>query len=87
MVNFERNPLRAISAKIFRGCVDSEYKEVLQTSVTNNKQVKQILDRPLGFQEVEVPSGKFVSPKHRPPLLRKYSWYSFLLESESIPGP
>jgi hypothetical protein len=33
-------------------------------------------------------SGKFVSPKHRPPLLpRKYSWYSFLLKAESIPDP
>jgi hypothetical protein len=32
--------------------------------------------------------GKFVSPKHRPPLLsRKYSWYSFLLEAESTPDP
>jgi hypothetical protein len=32
-------------------------------------------------------SGKFFSPTHRPPLPRKkYSWYSFLLEAESIPG-
>jgi len=32
--------------------------------------------------------GKVVSPTHRPPLpLRKYSWYSFLLGAESIPGP
>jgi hypothetical protein len=32
--------------------------------------------------------GKVDSPTHRPPLLpRKYSWYSFLLEAESIPGP
>jgi hypothetical protein len=32
--------------------------------------------------------GKVVSPAHRPPLLpRKYSWYSFLLEAESTPGP
>jgi len=32
--------------------------------------------------------GKFVSPRHRPPLPpRKYSWYSFLLESGSTPGP
>jgi hypothetical protein len=33
-------------------------------------------------------SGKVVSPKHRPPLPpKKYSWYSFLLEDESTPGP
>jgi len=32
--------------------------------------------------------GKVVSPMHQPPLpLRKYSWYSFLLEAESTPGP
>jgi len=32
--------------------------------------------------------GKVVSPTHRPPVPpRKYSWYSFLLEAESTPGP
>jgi len=32
--------------------------------------------------------GKVVSLTHRPPLHpRKYSWYSFLLEAESTPGP
>ena len=32
--------------------------------------------------------GKVVSLKHRPPLPpMKYSWYSFLLEAESTPGP
>jgi len=32
--------------------------------------------------------GKVVRPTHWPPLRpRKYSWYSFLLEAESTPGP
>ena len=32
--------------------------------------------------------GKVVSLTHRPPLpTRKCSWYSFLLEAESTPGP
>ena len=32
--------------------------------------------------------GKVVSLTHRPPLPpRKYSWYSFMLEAESTPGP
>ena len=32
--------------------------------------------------------GKVLSLTHRPPLPpRKYSWYSFLLEAESTPGP
>ena len=32
--------------------------------------------------------GKVVTPTHRPPLPpRKCSWYSFMLEAESTPGP
>jgi len=32
--------------------------------------------------------GKVVSLTHRPPLTpEKFSWYSFLLEAESTPGP
>jgi len=32
--------------------------------------------------------GKVASLKHRPPLTpSKYSWYSFLLDAESTPGP
>ena len=32
--------------------------------------------------------GKVISPTHRPPLPpRKYSWYSFLLDTESTTGP
>jgi len=32
--------------------------------------------------------GKVVSPTTRPPLPPgKYSWYSFLLKADSIPGP
>jgi hypothetical protein len=55
------------------------------------------LDSALGFQEVEAPrisrqssheGCNVVSPTHRPPLPpRRYSWYSFLLEAESTPGP
>jgi hypothetical protein len=55
------------------------------------------LDRPLGMQEVEAPRffsqsahecGKVASPTHRPPLPpRGDSWYSFMLETESTPGP
>ena len=55
------------------------------------------LDKPRGFQEVEAP--RFQDNRHMkvvrlsalrigrlyPP--RKYSWYSFLLEAESTPGP
>jgi hypothetical protein len=54
------------------------------------------LDRPWVFQVVVAPrfqgkssheSGKVVSPTHRPPLSPgKYSWYSFLLGSESLRG-
>ena len=55
------------------------------------------LERPVGLQEVEGPrisrqlaqeGGKVVSCTHRLPLpIRKYAWYSFLLEAETKPGP
>jgi hypothetical protein len=40
------------------------------------------------FRQSAHEGGKVVSPTHQPPLPpRKYSWYSFLLEAESTPGP
>ena len=51
---------------------------------------------PEGFNKLRFPDfvttaqdgGKVVSLTHRPPLHpRKYSWYLFLLEAESTPGP
>jgi hypothetical protein len=55
------------------------------------------LDTPLGLQEVQAPriakqlaheGGKLVSHTHWLPLpLRRYPWYSFLLEAELTPGP
>jgi hypothetical protein len=40
-------------------------------------------------RQSEHEGGKVVSPTHQLPLppARKYSWYSFLLEVESTPGP
>ena len=51
---------------------------------------------PEGFRKLRFPDimttaqdgGKVVSLTHRPLLPpRKYTWYSFLLEAESTPGP
>ena len=40
------------------------------------------------FMTTAQDGGKVVSLTHRPSLLpRKCSWYSFLLEDESTPGP
>ena len=40
------------------------------------------------FMTTAQDGGKVVSLRHRPPLPpRKYTWYSFLLEAESTPGP
>ena len=52
--------------------------------------VKQSYYRPGSFQisRQSAHEGGKVSPTHRPPLPpRRYSWYSFLLEAESTPGP
>jgi len=53
------------------------------------------LEWPRMFQEVKVADlmttaqdgGKVVSLTHRPPLPPANTWYSFLLEAESTPGP
>jgi len=55
------------------------------------------LDRPFGLQEVEAPRNSrqlthggdnVVRPKRWPSLApRRYTWYWFLLEAESTPGP
>ena len=40
------------------------------------------------FMTTAQDGGKIVSLTHRPPLPpRKYTWYSFLFEAESTPGP
>ena len=40
------------------------------------------------FMTTAQDGGKVVSLTHRPPLPpRKYTWYSFLLEAGSTPGP
>jgi len=56
--------------------------------------LKQSLYRPRGFQEDDAlrfhdnRRWKEVSPTDRPSLpSSKYSWYAFMLEDESIPGP
>jgi hypothetical protein len=40
------------------------------------------------FMTTAQDGGKIISFTHRPPSpRRKYTWYSFLLEAESTPGP
>jgi hypothetical protein len=74
-----------------RGCL-----YILQHHIRGKMNPCRGMNRPRGFQSLRPPPPKkkdiklvkVVSPTHRPPLLpRKYSWYSFLLEVASTPGP
>jgi len=74
-------------------------KDKAETVITRSKGKSvplQAWSGPEGSRKLRLPEyvttaqdgGKVVSLKHRPPLPpRKYSWYSFLLEAESTPGP
>ena len=67
--------------------------------MTLNKKGKavplQVWSGPEGSSKLRFPDymtmaqdgGKVVGLTHRPPSPRKYSWYSFLSEAESTPGP
>ena len=80
----------------------SAFLTILQALCTNSIQGKgksvplQAWTGPEGSRKLRFPDfvttvqdgGKVVSLKHRPPLPRgKCSWYLFLLEAESTPGP
>ena len=68
-----------------------------ESSTTKGKSVPlQAWSGPEGSRKIRFPDfmttaqggGKVVSLTHRPHLPpRKFSWYSFLLEAESTPGP
>jgi len=70
----------------------------LARNVLQQKQISPITGPryPEGSRKLRFPDymttahdgGKIVSLRHRPLFTpRKYSWYSFLLEAESTPGP
>jgi len=73
------------------------HKEQLVIQLNNSKAVPlQAWTGPEGSRKLRFPdymttaqdSSKVVSLTHRPLFTpRKYSWYSFLLEAESTPGP
>ena len=75
-------------------------EEFQNLSSTGNVKVKAVPlqawsgpegSRKLRFRDIMTMAqdgSKVVSLTHRPPLpSRKYTWYSFLLEAESTPGP
>jgi hypothetical protein len=66
----------------------AECKKKVKQSHYGPGQALKVSEAPRISRQSAYESGKVVSPKHWPHLPpRKYSWYSFLLEAESIPGP
>ena len=89
-----------LKSDVTRPITAYSYWLIWQTDFSEVKKVKPSHSRP--GQTLRVPGGwgsqtlrhstaeggKVVKPTHRPALSpRKYSWYSFLLEAESPPGP
>jgi len=85
--------------KIGNGYVHNE-KKIMKCMIGLKKKGKavplQAWSDPEGSRKLRFPDfvttaqdgGKVVSLRHRPLFTpRKYSWYSFLLEAESTPGP
>jgi hypothetical protein len=76
------------------GCASKSNTAIMQRKKKQSHYrpgVAQMVSRKLrlpDFMTTAQDSGKVVSLTHRPPLPpRKYTWYSFLLETESTPGP
>ena len=74
----------------------SKNKSVEQVFVKGKAVPLQAWSGPEGYRKLRFQDlmkmaqdgGKVVSLTHRPPLPpRKYTWYLFLLEAESTPGP
>jgi len=66
------------------------FEEEYELYLVNQISPVTVLEWPRGFQEVKVPrfhdngTGPYAPAAFTP---RKFSWYSFLLEAESTPGP
>jgi len=65
---------------------DVRYTKAVPLQAWNGPEGSRKL-RFVDFMTTAQDGGKVVSLTHRPPLPMKCSWYSFLLEAESISGP
>ena len=88
-IRFRKGTKEISNCKISSGPV-SKVKVKVRQSRYRPGQAQRILKK-LRFPDFVTAAqdgGKVVSLTHRPPLPpRKFSWYSFLLEAGSTPGP
>jgi len=90
-------PSSAVARNEWSYISTSQYVFMAQTGIGKGKSFPlQARSGPQGSRKLRFPDyvtmahdgGKVVSLTHRPLFTpRKYSWYSFLLEAESTPGP
>jgi len=85
-VYFQRQAHNETTVIIGRSCTQEEGKSY-PVQASTGPELFQEIEAPKISRQSEHEGGKIVSTTHRPTLpVREYSWHSFMLQAESIPG-